>query len=371
MDLRLIRVGFILIGGLLGLQFGAQRFSPWWVWLLVGIVSGAVLVAFEGVLHRVGRLSVRGFSAAVFGLLFGLIMAKMVSDAIGLAALDLGTLSIIRVVVTWVFAYIGMVMAMRGRDEFNIVIPYVRLSRHDRGQDLHLMDTSAIIDGRILDLCKARFIEGRLLIPRFVLRELQAIADSGDAIKRNRGRRGLDILQELRRQPHVDVHIHEEEVPSIAEVDAKLVKLAQLASAKVITNDYNLNKVADLQGVAVLNVNELAKLLRPVVLPGEMIEVKPIKEGKEPSQSVGYLDDGTMVVVENGRMLIGQTIRVVVTSVLQTAAGRMVFARAEGSTTASAGSERREPLGRGVTVHPVSEPSTTTRPSHGGSTPHR
>lgn len=364
MDLRLIRIGFIVIGGLLGMQFGANYLSPWWVWLLIGSVAGTALVGFEVLLHRVGRLSVRGFSAAVFGLLFGLIMAKMVSDAIGLASLDSGTMGIIRVVVTWVFAYIGMVMALRGRDEFNIIIPYVRLSRHDRGQDLYLVDTSAIIDGRILDLCKARFIEGRLLIPRFVLRELQTVADSSDAIKRNRGRRGLDVLQELRRQSHVDVHIHEEEVPSIAEIDAKLVKLAQLASAKVITNDYNLNKVAELQGVSVLNVNELAKLLRPVVLPGESVEVKPIKEGKEPSQAVGYLDDGTMVVVENGRSLIGQTIRTVVTSVLQTAAGRMVFVRPEAASTGATGSpERREALGRGVTVHPVSEPPPS-RPPH-------
>ncbi|HBH96769.1 MAG TPA: hypothetical protein DDX89_03110 [Candidatus Omnitrophica bacterium] len=371
MDLRLIRIGFIVIGGLLGVQFGGHTVSPSWVWGAIGVAAGAVLVAFEALLHRVGRLSVRGFSAAVFGLLFGLVMAKMVSDAIGLAALDAGTMGVTRVIVTWVFAYIGMVMALRGRDEFNIVIPYVRLTRHDRGQELHLVDTSAIIDGRILDLCKARFLEGRLLIPRFVLRELHAIADSNDSIKRNRGRRGLDILQELRRQPHVDVHIHEEEVPNVAEIDAKLVKLAQLASAKVITNDYNLNKVAELQGVSVLNVNELAKLLRPVVLPGEVIEVKPIKEGKEPSQAVGYLDDGTMVVVENGRALIGSTIRATVTSVLQTAAGRMVFVRADTASSGTpASSERREPLGRGVTVHPVSEPSAV-RPPPGGGPPHR
>ena len=370
MDLRLIRVGFVFIGGLLGVQFGTQRLWPWWAWCLIGASAGAVLVGFEALLHRVGRLSVRGFSAAVFGLLFGLIMAKMVSDAIGLASLDEGTLSVIRVVVTWVFAYIGMIMAMRGRDEFNIIIPYVRFSRHDRGDDLHLVDTSAIIDGRILDLCKARFIGGRLLIPRFVLRELQAVADSSEAIKRNRGRRGLDVLQELRRQSHIDVQIHEEEVPNIVEIDAKLVKLAQLASAKIVTTDYNLNKVAQLQGVAVLNVNELAKLLRPVVLPGEVIEVKPIKEGKEPHQSVAYLDDGTMVVVENGRALIGQIIRTVVTSVLQTSAGRMVFVRAESSSPGAGASERREPLGRGVTVHPVSEPATA-QPPQGGGAPHR
>jgi len=332
MDLRLIRIGFLVIGGLLGVQFGAQQAAlPWWMWFGLGAVAGGLLVALEMLLHRIGRVSVRGFSAAVFGLLFGLIMAKLVSDAIGLARLEAGTMGVIRVVVTWAFAYIGMVMALRGRDEFNVIIPYVRLSRHDRREELFVVDTSAIIDGRIVDLCKTRFLEGRLLVPRFVLRELQSIADSTDSLKRNRGRRGLEILHQLQGQVHVDVRVHEEDVPEVSDIDAKLVKLAQLAGAKVVTTDYNLNRVAELQGVAVLNVNELAQALRPMVLPGETLEVKPIREGKEPNQSVAYLEDGTMVVVENGRHLIGQTVRGLVTSVLQTAAGRMVFVRPEGS----------------------------------------
>jgi len=332
MDLRLIRVGFILMGGLLGVQFGIEQSSlTWWTRFLLGCGAGVGLVILEAVLHRVGRVSVRGFSAAVFGLLFGLIMAKLVADAVSLTGMVPSIMSIIRVIVTWIFAYLGMVMALRGRDEFNIIIPYVRLSRSDRTEQLHIVDTSAIIDGRIVDLCKARFLEGRLLIPRFVLRELQAIADSTDPIKRNRGRRGLDVLNELRTHAHVDVRIHEDDVPSIAETDAKLVRLAQLVSAKVITTDFNLNKVAELQNVPVFNVNELAQVLRPVVLPGESLEIKPIKEGKEHNQAVAYLEDGTMVVVENGRHLIGQMVRGVVTSVLQTAAGRMVFVRVDGS----------------------------------------
>ncbi len=328
MNLKFIRSGFVLIGGLLGVQFGAQHGTgAWWVGFCMGAAAGLALVGLEALLHRVGRLSVRGFSAAVFGLLFGLIMAKMVSDAVGLAGLDPQLMGMFRVILTWGFAYIGMVMALRGRDEFNVIIPYVRLSRHDRGDDLFLVDTSAIIDGRILDLCKTRFLQGRLLIPRFILRELQTIADSSDATKRSRGRRGLEVLHELQRQSHVEVRIHEEDVPSLSDIDAKLVKLAQLANAKVVTTDYNLNRVAELQGVAVLNVNELAQALRPVVLPGEIVDIKPIKEGKEHNQAVAYLEDGTMVVVENGRHLIGQTIRGFVTSVLQTAAGRMVFVR--------------------------------------------
>ena len=226
-----------------------------------------------------------------------------------------------------------MTMALRGRDEFNVIIPYVRLVRHDRGEESHVVDTSAIIDGRLLDVCKAKFLEGRLVIPSFVLKELQAVADSSDPLKRSRGRRGLEVLKQLQALTTMDVRIHEEDFPAIRETDEKLVKLAQVMGTRIITSDYNLNKVAELQHVSVLNVNELAQALRPVLLPGEALEVKPIKEGKEHHQAVAYLDDGTMVVVENGRSLISQQIRGVVTSVLQTAAGRMVFVRPDGTPT--------------------------------------
>lgn len=328
MDLRFVRIGFIIISALLGSQLIIESVSwPFWMRFLVGTLAGTVLVLVEAVIHRIGRVSVRGFSAAVFGLLFGLIMAKLVSDAVALIPLEPNVLATTRVGLTWAFCYLGMTMALRGRDEFNVIIPYVRLARHDRGEEAYLVDTSAIIDGRLLDLCKTRFVEGRLVIPRFVLKELQTVADSADALKRNRGRRGLEVLNQLRQLTSIDVRIHEEELPGIAETDAKLVKLAQMLGTRVITNDYNLNKVAELQNVGVLNVNELAQALRPVVLPGEMLEVKPIKEGKEHHQAVAYLDDGTMVVVENGRALIGQSVRGLVTSVLQTAAGRMVFVR--------------------------------------------
>lgn len=332
MDLRFVRIGFLVISALLGSQVVGQV-SGWPVWLrlVLGAGAGAVLVLLEAFIHRIGRVSVRGFSAAVFGLLFGLIMAKLVSDAIGLIPFDQGTVAITRVALTWAFCYLGMAMALRGRDEFSVIIPYIRLSRHDRGEESYLVDTSAVIDGRLLDLCKTRFLEGRLVIPRFVLKELQAVADSTDSIKRTRGRRGLEVLNQLRQVATVDVRIHEEELPGIAETDAKLVKLAQMLGMRVITNDYNLNKIAEFQNVSVLNVNELAQALRPVVLPGETLEVKPIKEGKEHHQAVAYLDDGTMVVVENGRPLIGQTVKGLVTSVLQTAAGRMIFVRPEGA----------------------------------------
>ena len=332
MDLRFVRIGFVIISALLGSQVVGQV-AGWALGLrlVVGAVAGAILVLLEALIHRVGRVSVRGFSAAVFGLLFGLIMAKLVSDAISLIPIDAGLVATIRVILTWAFCYLGMAMALRGRDEFSVIIPYVRLSRHDRGEESYLVDTSAIIDGRLVDLCKTRFVEGRLVVPRFVLRELQAVADSTDSMKRSRGRRGLEVLNQLKQLATIDVRIHEEDFPGIPEIDAKLVKLAQLLGTRVITNDYNLNRVAEIQSVGVLNVNELAQALRPVVLPGETLEVKPIKEGKEHHQSVAYLDDGTMVVVENGRGLIGQTVRGMVTSVLQTAAGRMIFVRPDGA----------------------------------------
>ncbi len=332
MDLRFVRIGFIIISSLLGSQVIGQNAGwPMWLRVAAGTGAGALLVLIEAFIHKIGRVSVRGFSAAVFGLLFGLIMAKMVSDAISLIPLNMESAAVTRVVLTWAFCYLGMAMALRGRDEFSVIIPYVRLSRHDRGEESSLVDTSAIIDGRLVDLCKTRFVAGKLIIPRFVLKELQAVADSADPIKRSRGRRGLEVLNQLRQLNTIDVRVDEEDLPAVRETDEKLVKLAQMLGTRIITNDYNLNKVAEFQNVGVLNVNELAQALRPVVLPGETLEIKPIKEGKEHHQAVAYLDDGTMVVVENGRPFIGQSIRGMVTSVLQTAAGRMVFVRPEGA----------------------------------------
>ncbi|MCX6599175.1 MAG: PIN domain-containing protein [Acidobacteria bacterium] len=190
-----------------------------------------------------------------------------------------------------------------------------------------ILDTSVIIDGRIADICEAKFIEGPLVIPQFVLRELQMVADSGDSLKRNRGRRGLDILQRLQKMPDLGVQVTDQDFPQVRDVDMKLIELAQLLNGKVVTNDFNLNKVAQVRGVAVLNINELANALRPVVLPGELMRVFILKEGKEHNQGVAYLDDGTMVVVDNARRQISKTIDVTVTSVLQTTAGKMIFGK--------------------------------------------
>ncbi|MBU1852469.1 MAG: hypothetical protein KJ957_00305 [Candidatus Omnitrophica bacterium] len=290
----------------------------------IGLLIALTIIIFEFVMRRV---SVRGLSSAVFGLIFGLIMAKLVADTLTLIRLDETLLYSLRVVLTLIFCYLGMIVAIRGRDEFNIIVPYVKFSRQDEKNELVVLDTSVIIDGRIADICNVRFLEGKFIVPRFVLKELQQIADSNDSLKRARGRRGMDILTKLQKNPNIDVKIHNEDFADIQEVDAKIVKLAKVLGGKVFTNDYNLNKIAEIQGVKVLNVNELATALRPVVLPGETLNIRLIKEGKEYNQGVGYLEDGTMVVVDNGRRSIGQNVQVIVGSVLQTTAGRMIFGK--------------------------------------------
>ncbi len=233
-----------------------------------------------------------------------------------------------------VLAYTGMSIAMRKKEELaewlnvrRTVLPAAPAEELPRYEEHKILDTSVIIDGRIADICKTGFIEGTLVIPEFVLEELQHIADSSDLLKRNRGRRGLDILNKIQKELDVKVLIYEEAVEEPGEVDSKLVKLAKAMRGKVVTNDFNLNKVCELQGVSVLNINDLANAVKPVVLPGEEIVVQVIKDGKEHGQGVAYLDDGTMIVVEGGREFIGTTMEVLVTSVLQTSAGRMIFAK--------------------------------------------
>ena len=328
MTLIFIRVFFVILSVIIGFQVGSfvqagvSNFS--FLGSVIGFVVSLLIILLEFTMRKV---SVRGLSSAVFGLLFGLIMAKVVSDTMALISLDQNLVYSLRVILTLVFCYLGMIMAIRGRDEFNIIIPYVKFSRQDQKDEMVLLDTSVIIDGRIADICKTGFLDGKFIVPRFVLKELQQIADSSDSLKRERGRRGLDILGKLQKSPNIDVKIHNEDFADIREVDLKLVKLAKVLGAKIFTNDYNLNKVSEIQGIRVLNVNELANALRPVVLPGEKLEIRLIKEGKEYNQAVGYLEDGTMVVVDNGRRFIGQNVNPVVGSVLQTAAGRMIFAK--------------------------------------------
>jgi len=325
MNLLLVRILFILSGMVIGYQTAASN-GTGFIGMLIGGLVALVLIILEAGLRKV---SVSGLSSAVFGLILGLIMAKLAGDAFSLFYTDPATLSMIRVTLTLTFCYLGVVVALRGKDEFNIIIPYVRLRRQDQSGDVILLDTSVIIDGRIVDICKTRFLGGKVIIPKFVLRELQQIADSTDPIKRQRGRRGLEILNTIQKESGMDITIHEQDFSETSEVDAKLVMLAKLLEAKILTVDFNLNRVASIQGIKVLNINELANALKPVVFPGEEMHIKLIKEGKEHNQAVGYLDDGTMVVVEDARRLLGQDVKVVVTSVLQTQAGRMIFTKIE------------------------------------------
>ena len=216
---------------------------------------------------------------------------------------------------------------LKKREEEKISVDFAAAKLEDGAKQYKLLDTSVIIDGRIADVCRTGFIEGTLLIPVFVLEELQHIADSSDVLKRVRGRRGLDMLQKIRNEANMAVEIDDRDFDDIAEVDSKLVRLGQIVNGKIITNDFNLNKVAQLRGVPVLNINELSNAVKPVVIPGEMMQVQVVKEGKENGQGVAYLDDGTMIVIENGKRHINENISVEVTSALQTAAGRMIFAK--------------------------------------------
>jgi uncharacterized protein YacL len=243
-----------------------------------------------------------------------------------------------------VFGYIGLRIGSKKGEEFHL--PGWKLSSKGlpRAENTKVLDTSVIIDGRIADVTETGFVEGPLLIPQFVLGELQHIADSADPTKRTRGKRGLEVLRHIQKQANIDVRIVDTDYPAVKEVDAKLIELAKEVRGKIITNDSNLNKVAELQGIDVLNINELANSLKPVVLPGEEMSAKILKEGKEMGQGVAYLDDGTMIVIDNGRRYIGKTMDVVVTSVLQTPAGRMIFARLKEEPSREKGREYYYPL---------------------------
>ena len=327
MNIFFLRLLFLMGGTIVGYNFsGIYLNSSGLFGALVGLSAALCIMLLEMGMRRV---SVRGLSSAVFGLILGLIMAKLVVDAFSIAPLAPEQLSLARVLLTSIFCYLGMLIGLRGKDEFNVIIPYVRLRRQDYSEGINVLDTSVIIDGRIIDIYKTNFLTGRLVIPRFVLRELQQIADSTDSVRRQRGKRGLEILHNLQKNAAGDISISEEEIPEVPEVDAKLVKLAKLLEAKILTVDFNLNRVASLDGIKVLNINELANALKPVVFPGEIMQIKLIKEGKEHNQAVGYLEDGTMVVVEDARKFIGQELKVIVTSVLQTQAGRMIFTRTD------------------------------------------
>ena len=277
------------------------------------------------------RFSAYDIAISSIGLIVGLLIAFLLSQPI--ISLGIPYVGVVSSIILYsFFGYLGITIPHRKKEDIQSNLGNIRRSSKDKIKSSSkaypkVLDTSVIIDGRIADICKTGFIEGPLIIPQFVLEELQHIADSSDSLKRNRGRRGLDILNKIQKELDIEVIIYDRKIDDVEEVDSKLLKLTQILKGKIITNDYNLNKVAEVQGIEVLNINELANAVKPIVLPGEEMVVTVIKDGKELNQGLAYLDDGTMIVVEGGRKYIGETIDVIVTSVLQTSAGRMIFAK--------------------------------------------
>ncbi|MGD0923059.1 MAG: PIN domain-containing protein [Terriglobia bacterium] len=293
--------------------------------VLLGGALGAFFVLFE---VRLERASLKRLIGAAIGSILGMLGALMMGHLLNLTAIEKNSLSFFQVTLLLLMAYVGLILGANKGDLLNLsALGGLFAGERQPKKNYKVLDTSVIIDGRIADVCETGFVDGVLIVPQFVLRELQLIADSSDSQKRNRGRRGLDILQRMQKMAGLHVQIVEDDFPNVREVDMKLIELAKLYEAKIVTNDFNLNKVAQLQGLPVLNINELANALKPIVLPGEIMHVFILKEGKEYNQGVAYLDDGTMVVVDNAKKMISKTIDISVTSVLQTTAGKMIFGK--------------------------------------------
>jgi len=336
-DLAIVRAVFVLV--LAGTAYAVHPFgtAPWLA-ALGGFLLAAVIILFE---IRLEKVSLKRLIGAAIGSILGILGAFLISLVLGRASAE-PFLSL--AVLLWM-AYVGLVVGAQKGDMLNLAAlgGIFGGEKSSSKKSYKILDTSVIIDGRIADIAETGFLDGVLVIPQFVLHELQLVADSADSMKRNRGRRGLDILQRIQKMAHLNVQIVEEDFPQTREVDMKLIELAKIYDCKVVTNDFNLNKVAQLHGVEVLNINELANSLKPIVLPGETMRVFILKEGKEYNQGVAYLDDGTMVVVDNARRMISKTVDISVTSVLQTTAGKMIFGKFdERLHAAAAGAERHE-----------------------------
>ena len=347
MDVVLIRLLFVLIVGVI--CFLIHPFSlPPNPAAAVGLVIGVAIIVFE---WRLRAMSLKRLIGAAIGSVLGIVGAYLFALVIRNSIPASPTQSFLQIMVMLIMAYVGLAVGANKGDLLNLAALGGIFGGEKTGKKSYkILDTSVIIDGRIADIAETGFLDGLIVIPQFVLRELQLVADSADSLKRNRGRRGLDILQRLQKTASVQIQIVEDDFPSVREVDMKLIELAKLYEGKILTNDFNLNKVAQLQGVAVLNINELANSLKPIVLPGEVMRVFILKEGKEYNQGVAYLDDGTMVVVDNARKMIGKTIDISVTSVLQTTAGKMIFGKWD-----ERGASRHDTKGPAVPA-PVSAP---------------
>lgn len=337
--LRIVFLSVVVGLGVVLVNSGSLPQSPDWTPFAVfgGLIGLSLLVIGLDVRLKRKRLDV--ISAVYFGLVVGLFLAYVVGLSLSplLVNRDPQVKLWVQSVLSALLSYVCISLLLQTRNDFRFIIPYVEFAKQIKGAQPYLLDTSAVIDGRIADLIAAGLFDGQIVIPRFVIGELQAVADSGDKAKRGRGRRGLDILNRLRGLEEVDLTIDEQQLPEFAgqPVDMKLVLLAKSLRGKVVTTDYNLNKVAKLHDVGVLNVNDLSNALKPAYTTGDILEVRIAKPGEEARQGVGYLDDGTMIVVEGARDQVGETVRVTVTSVLQTSAGRMVFGKSSGAAEAA------------------------------------
>ncbi len=322
--IRILFLAMCTVGGYAISQVRPEFVTNGLLGAVIGFGFGGFLIAIDEMLKG---FSLRAFSATTFGLFLGSISALLIDHSGLFEHTPEDPRWLIRLGLFLGFGYIGMVLAMRSnKEDFSLIIPYVRFAPQNKPDNLLLLDTSVIIDGRIADLIEAKLLEGLLVVPRFVLKELQQIGDSNDPVRRARGRRGLEMLNRLQRNTSAEVRIHDGDFPEEKEVDAKLVRLARNLGAKLFTNDYNLGKIAALQNVNCVNIHEVAKAFKTVLIPGETLNLKIIREGKDKGQGVGYLVDGTMVVVNHAHELIGQQVDVQVQSLLQTGAGVIVFA---------------------------------------------
>src|SRR5947208_3021909 len=331
MDLAIIRLIFVGTMGIASLYlapFGLQPLPAF----VAGIGIGLAIILFES---RLLMMSLKRLIGAVIGSILGILGAFLFSHVIQDSLMPSNTQRFLELLVMMLMAYIGLIVGANKGDLLNLSALGGIFGGEKQSKKMYkILDTSVIIDGRIADIADTGFLDGVLVIPQFVLRELQFVADSSDSMKRNRGRRGLDILQRIQKMAHLTIQIVEDDFPAVREVDMKLIELAKVYDCKIVTNDFNLNKVAQLHGVMVLNINELANAMKPIVLPGEIMRVFILKEGKEFNQGVAYLDDGTMVVVDNAKKMISKTIDISVTSVLQTTAGKMIFGKFDDRTHA-------------------------------------
>ncbi len=327
--INLLRTLFVATTTCLAAMIGGEQYyGNFWGGAAIGAVFGLALVLVDRLLRG---LTLRAFSSATFGLLIGLIFATLFRASNVFIWLPPAQQWLIGLVVYATFGYLGMMLAIRAnRDEFSALIPYVRFTRQATQEAPVILDTNAIIDGRVADVVASGFLSGELVVPRYIMEELQKVADSGDAARRDRGRRGLENLEKLQRNPVVSLSFHESTPDSQVPNDARLVNLARLMQSRILSNDANLAKAARLQGVTVLSLNDLSKAVRLQLNAGDEVDLLIAKEGKDPHQGVGYLPDGTMIVVNNGRELLGQTVPVTVSGTVLTSAGRLIFAEPRG-----------------------------------------